>query len=368
MSRRSAGEGSITRRKDGRWQGSLQLGGRRRFVYGATRAEAAAKLDRLKQGAVGNVMPDPGKRTVNDLLDSWLSHVAGSLKPRTVADYRAVSDRYIRPHVGHLRLGKLSPMHVQAMYSELQSTGAKRVPSYAHSVLHRACEVAVIWRWMPQNPCDRVLKPSYRSERREVWTLDELKRFLDGTRDSWLHPLWTVAVGTGCRLGELLALTWEDVDSDAPSITVRRNVQRISRQKVYSEPKTKAGDRTIMLPAEAMAALKRQKAQQATWRLKSGLSWQDTGLVFTGLCGNIMDHSTVEGGMRREVERLDLPKLTPHGLRHLAASLLIDRGLPITAVAARLGHANASITTSIYSHAIKGQDRQAAEMMERVLR
>lgn len=368
MPRRSPGEGSVQIRSDGRWQGALQINGRRRTVYGTTRSEVTRKLGELKQQARGGNLPSSGNKTVNDLLDAWLSAVSPTLKARTVADYTVICKRYIRPDIGSVRLSKLSPQLVQGLYSRLQGTGNTRVPSHAHAVLHRACEVAVLWGWIGENPCERTLRPGYRPGRKEVWSLDELGCFLDGTRESWLHPLWVMAVATGCRLGELLALKWEDVDLAMGTVNIRRNVQRINRKRVFSEPKTRAGGRTIMLPAEAVSALRWQKAQQAAWRLKAGSSWQDAGGLFTGLGGNVMDHSTAEQATRRVVERLGLPKLTPHGLRHLAASLLLAKGLPVPVVSARLGHASPSITMSIYAHALQHQDRLAADAMEELLR
>jgi len=368
MPRRSPGEGSISRRPDGRWQGALQVNGVRRVIYAKSEREAKAKIQALQREAyVNGALPDPGRKTVDDLLDAWIENVAPTLKPRTIADYHAVCGRYIRPILGKIRLARLTPEHVQRMCTRLQATGAKRVPSYAFALIHRACEVAVLWGWLASNPCDRVLRPIHRAERKDVWSPADLRRFLDGTQDSWLHPLWVVAVATGARLGELLALTWADVDWETPAINIRRSVQWIGGAHVFSTPKTRSGERTIVIPQEAVAALKKQRAQQAAWRLKAGASWQgNTELVFSGTGGPLL-HSTVDRAMRRECDRLSLPRLTPHGLRHLSASLLLDRGLALPAVSARLGHANPNITAAVYSHAIRGQDKQAAETLQQAL-
>ena len=108
-SHRSPGEGSINRRKDGRWQASLQVAGRRRTVYGRTRKEAARRLDALKREvASSGALSDPGRRTVNDLLDAWLETVAPTLRPRTIHDYRLTCEKSLRPEVGALRLERLT--------------------------------------------------------------------------------------------------------------------------------------------------------------------------------------------------------------------------------------------------------------------
>jgi len=357
-----------TQRPDGRWTAALQVNGVRRYVYGKSEAEVKRKLAALQRevGAVG-CLAEPGRRTVGDLLDEWLAASKPTLKTKTWTDYEAVCRRYVRPTLGKVKLAKLAPDHVQRLYADLQARGFERVPAQVHSVLHRACKLAVLWRWLPENPCDRVLPPTYRVPRKEVWTPEELRAFLDGAASHTLHPLWVVMVATGCRLGEMLALKWTDVDLPAGVVKVRGNLQRIRGAWVKSTPKTRAGERTITLPPEGLAALKIQRARLAEWRLKAGADWQDTGLVFTGLKGQPLQPSVVEHALARECERLGLPKVTPHGLRHLHASLLLDAGLPVPAVSARLGHARPSITMAIYAHKVGQDDRQAAEALARAL-
>lgn len=163
MARRSKGEGSITQRTDGSWQGALQVEGRRRFVTGKTEKEVNSKLAELQREAHQNGgLSDPGTRTLNDLLDLWLKTAAPSLKPRTVYDYECVARRYVRPAIAHLKLMKATPERLQALYSSLQAKGLAREPAHVHTLLHRALGMAVMWRMIPSNPADRVLKPAYR--------------------------------------------------------------------------------------------------------------------------------------------------------------------------------------------------------------
>jgi integrase len=225
----------------------------------------------------------------------------------------------------------------------------------------------VLWRWLPENPCDRVVRPKYYAERKEVWTAEQLRAFLGGTVDDRLHPFWMLAVTTGCRFGELTGARWTDVDYQPGTLTIRRNLQRIKGKWVFSEPKTRAGQRTIALPPEAVVTLRHQKALQAEWRLKIGDGWHDNGLVFTSLTGQPLEPSAVTRGTQRACERLGLPYLTPHQLRHLHATLLLAEGVPIPAVSARLGHATPSITMSVYAHAVRRQDEEAAQVFRRVL-
>lgn len=357
----------LCQRSDGRWCGTLQVNGVRRFVYGKSEAEAKRKLLELQRQADVGSLADPGKRTVDDLLDEWLQTVRPTLKPRTLADYENTCRRYVRPAIGKVKLSKFNPTQVQRLYSSLQAKGLHRAPAQVHATLHRAFRLAVLWRWLGENPCYRVLPPRYAAARKDVWDRAQLRTFLDGIADRTLQPFWTVAVLSGCRLGELLGLRWEDIDLTTSAIRVRVNLQRIGREWVESAPKTKAGERTITLPPEGAAALKHQRALQAEWRLRAGTDWQETGLVFTGLKGQPLHHATASNALSTECRRLGLPKVTPHGLRHLHASILLDAGLPVPVVSARLGHAKPSITMSIYAHKVGRDDRQAVEALERVL-
>ena len=366
--RNSPGQGTIVQRKDGRWQASIMLNGKRRTVYGKTKAEAVRKLAQLRgQASSCGTLPDPGKRTVNDLLDLWLETAAPTLKPRTLANYNAFCNAYIRPTLGNVRLSRLSPDQLQSLYAHLQAQGHRRTAQIVHNILHRALQMAVLWRWLPENPADRVLRPSYRPRRKELWTAEELAAFLAGTREHWLHPLWVFLTTAGCRLGEALALRWEDVDLQAQAAHISRTLHRIAGQWVFTEPKTKSALRVITLPPEAISALRKQKAQQSAWRLRAGPEWQDHGLVFSGLHGQPMQQSVVNHALQRECARLGLPVLSAHAFRHMHASLLLSQGLPLTQVSRRLGHANTNITATIYAHALEHADEQAARAISRVL-
>jgi len=367
MRKRGHGEGSVFQRSDGRWVASLQVAGKRRTVYGATRLEALQKLKELQEWAERQGELPDSKRTVADLIRAWLETCEPTLKPRTLDDYRQTCERHVLPALGKVPLCKLTPSHVQRLINTLHRASKARTSQKAYVCLHRACRLGVMWGWLVENPCDRVVRPRYAPARKGMWTHDQLRTFLEGARDHWLYPLFVLAVATGARLGELLALSWDEVDLEVGTVTIRRSLHRIAGRWVVSEPKTRAGVRTIALPQEAQQALRRQKRMQAQLRLKAGPAWEGTGLVFTGERGQPLCQSTVQHALRRECQRLNLPPMTPHGLRHLHASLLLEAGLPVPQVAQRLGHATPQVTMSVYAHALNRSDREAAEVLQRAM-
>jgi len=361
--RRNNGEGSITQRKDGRWQASVRLKGTRHTVYGKTEREARKKLRALQvEIASTGASLSPARYTVDELVSAWLAS-ASNLKPSTTAQYRKFYDTYARSILGQMRLATITPDLIQRLYSKLTPS----VAAHVHAVLHRAFVIAVRWEWMPANPCERVLKPAHKPARKALWTQAELDNFLAGTQNHWLSPLWWLLIATGMRLGEALALRWDDLNAEGATLAISRTLHRINREWVITAPKSAAGMRTITLPPVAIEALAVQRQRQDAWRDAAGERWEDTALIFTGETGSPVHHSTVAHAMQRECVRLKLPAVTPHGLRHLHASLLIHSGVPITAVSARLGHATPQVTMTIYAHALSGQDARAAQAISEAL-
>jgi len=237
-------------------------------------------------------------------------------------------------------LKDLSPVHIQELFNRLQEKPS--VAEKVHRILHRCFNVGVLWGELKENPCDRVMKPKYQTPIKSVWTKDQLQVFLNSSKDHWLYPLWLLIVSTGCRLGEMLALRWSDVDLESGKMTVSRSVVWVQGEPVFSSPKTQAGIRVLQIPESVLKVLKGLRERN-----------QGSELVFFGpKAGRPLHPSVVQHNLKRLCRKLNLPELTPHGLRHLHASLLLSNHVPVPLVSKQLGHANPGITMKIYAHAI----------------
>lgn len=362
------GTGSVYQRSDGRWCASLMHNGKRRSVYAKTEREAKKKLVALQAevGASG-ILAQPGRHTVEEVLVTFLDHKRRTVRDRTLADYEASATRHIVPALGSIRLSRLTPERISGWLDGLRRRGIGRQARMAYGVLRGALELAVRWGRLANNPCSRVDIPAYRAKRKEVWTTTELKRFLAETNTDWRGPLWVVAVLSGCRLGELLALRWEDTDLERKMINVHRSGQWIRGTWVEGEPKTRSGRRTISLPDVAVMALTQQRAQQGQWRNAAPTGPWDDNRVFTSHTGAPLDGPNLARALRVRCADIGVPEITPHSFRHLSASLLLQAGLTVTEVSARLGHASPSITLSIYAHVVEKNDQRAAEALARSL-
>jgi integrase len=318
-------EGTISLRKDGRWQAQLQVGGKRLSLYGVSKSEVRAKLEAARQQASiqGKV---PEKVTLQTLIDTWMGAAEGSLKPRSVEEYRKVS-RVILAHFGAgMLLHRLTPAAIQRFYG--QHGGTPRKAMYLHQALRRSLRLAVLWGWIASNPADRVLRPAHRRASKTYWTPEQCRDFLASAEHRGLWPLWATALDSGLRFGELIGLRWTDMDPDRDTLRVERSLQRVRGHWLECSPKTASGDRTVHLGPTGLRALKHQHALQAEWRLRAGSAWMDTGRIFTGRTGGPLCDSTADHALARECARLGLPRISMHAFRHLHASLALQAGRP----------------------------------------
>lgn len=249
----------------------------------------------------------------------------------------------------------------------LSPTTVRRV----HATLHRALRDAVRSHLIPLNPADGVELPKARVLDRTLaaWNSDQLKAFLVSTDGDRLRPLWLLYATTGARRGELLGLTWDDVDLDAGTITIRRALVPVGYAVMASEPKTSSGRRTISLPTASVAALKRHRKAQNEEKMQNRDVWaaeRSEGLVgldlaFTREDGAELHPDRVSKLFDRAVKKSKQPRISLHGLRHTFATIaLIEGKQPVSVVSQRLGHANTGITLDFYSHAMPRHDEEAA--------
>ncbi len=183
-----------------------------------------------------------------------------------------------------------------------------------------------------------------------------------------LEALYAVALATGMRLGELLALKWRDVDLEGRSLQVRATLQNIAGRFEFSEPKTSRSRRRIVLSRLATEALRQHKVRQETERLSAGGAWEDLDLVFLNTIGRPLDgRNLLHCWFRPMVKKAGLPRMRFHDLRHTAATLLLSRGINPKIVSEMLGHSSVSVTLDIYSHIMPHMQQQAADAMDAAL-
>lgn len=371
---RANGEGTIKRkkRKDGRWEGQYTVTMpdgtlKRKSVYARTKKEVAKKLREAIAESEGGLVFDAGNLTVAEYLERWLEgSVRGSVWHTTYRDYKGHVKNHIAPEIGRLKLSKLTATHVQALYRKKLDSGlAPRTVQYIHATLHKALDQAVKWRLVPYNVSDAATKPRQQRSERDALTLRQVFDFLDVARENGdrFEALYAVAVFTGMRPGEMLALRWSDLvlDGPEPVARVRRSLSKDDEGRpVFKSTKTEKGRSVALLP-EVVEALRAHRRRQAEERLRYSGLWRDQDLVFPSETGGPMNwDNLVHRNLKPIMRKAGLPESTrPYDLRHTFATLMLEQGENPKVVQDALGHSRITHTMDTYSHVSPNIQREA---------
>ncbi|WP_371598601.1 tyrosine-type recombinase/integrase [Streptomyces sp. NBC_00564] len=406
--RRANGEGTITKRADGRYHAAAYVyrpdGTRtRKFVYGKTREEVANKLTELQEKTRQGIPAAESTMAFGDYLTYWLATIAPArLKPSTLNSYEGLTRLYIRPALGKKKLNRLSPADVRRFLAEFKASclcclrGAdkerpeakrsccavgrccKRGPSartvqYIHAVLRSALQQAMREELIARNVARIVETPTVTPKEVRPLDVTEVRLLLKTAKSHRLYALWLVLVSTGLRRGEALGLTWGDIDLAGGQVRVRRNVQRIRRELIFGTPKTMRSVRTVSLPRHCVRALTQHREQQERERKVAGKKWQPVpghpdALVFTTLTGRVTDPRSLNRMLTILCRDANVRRVRVHDLRHTCASLLLAQGVDARTIMETLGHSTITMTLDTYAHVMGTTLRAAADRMDDALR
>lgn len=375
MGRRGRGEGSVYQRTDGRWVAVADVGWRdgkrvRKYVYAATRREVVAKLTKVRDELERTGVVANDRLTLRKFVDDWLAATEPAVRGSTYARYEAAMRLHIVPTIGHRPLGRITPHDVQQLYADRLAAGlSAQSVLHLHRILHRALRQAVRWGLVPRNVTEAVDPPRVPQREMSVLTPEQARTLLTHSRDERIWPLLVVAVTTGLRQGELFALRWRDVDLVRRQLTVRRTLLRSPKGGwLLAEPKTRGSVRQVALSLLAVQAIEQQRRRQRQDRESAGARWQDHDFVFANTIGQPLSPQNV---LQRDfyplLERLSLPRVRFHDLRHTAATLLLSAGTHPKIVSDMLGHTEVGITLNLYSHVVPGLHEQAAATFDELL-
>jgi integrase len=381
-------KGTITRRGKTSWRLKFDVGndkqGKRRIRYQTVRGkrtDAERELARLLHSFNEGTSVEPSKITVAAYIRGWLD--SETLAPKTLERYRQLAEQQIIPHLGISTLQKLRPAQIQDWHGALLSKGGKndkplsaRTVGHAHRVLHRALSRACALEIVSRNVAAAVRPPKVECVEVEILSASQLAEVLARLeRNNFRNephpmlPLVTLALGTGMRRGELLALQWSNVDLETAMLKVEHSLEETKAGLRLKSPKTKHGRRAISLPASAVEALRGHRAAQRTDRLALGLGRETPGTPVFGTAGGAFSSpDNLSRDWRRLVKSHVLPQVKFHALRHSHASALIAAGLDVVTVSRRLGHSSPTVTLTTYAHLFQKTDLTAASVIEATLR
>ncbi|MGA5426644.1 tyrosine-type recombinase/integrase [Streptomyces koyangensis] len=375
MARRNAnGEGSIYKRKDGRWEGAAYLetisGNTKRLrVYGKSRKEAHEKqTTALAQVRQGVLLPDRNWKLA-EYLDYWLDRaVNAERRPNTHKRYEIVVRLHLKPGLGKKSLHQLSVRMVEDFYKKLLAEGATRNTVYqAQKVLSAALTHAMRQELLLRNVARLAEMPRYKPKEGQYWTAQEAIRFLNAAQSDPLYYAFALTVLYGLRRGEVLGIRWRDVDFEKGVLHIRQQIQRIDGKLQEVELKTESSERDEPLLATAREVLMKQQAKQADARLAASADWLGAGtdeeLVFTTRTGNPIEPRNLYRSFHRILEKHGIRRIKLHELRHTNGTAQKDLDVPERDTQAVLGHSSVS-TTRLYQHVSLRNKRNALEKVE----
>ncbi len=378
--KRGKGEGSIYERKDGRWCAALfdPTTQKRRYLYAPTREAVNEKLVAATAKRQQGVPLGDGRLRLGAFLAGWLAARESKVKPRTMESYRYLVSTHIahecrdecddgcereRDAIGHIALVRLSPNDVDQFLSRKLAAGlSPRTVGYLLGLLRHALRGAVKEGLVGRNVAELVdpVKGSRRRAHVEPLTLDQTRQLLDAIQGDRIEAFVVVAAYCGLRLGELLGLSWENVDLDAGTLRVERILQRRDARWLLEEPKSESSRREIDLAEPVVAALRAHRVRQMSERLRAGTEWQEWGLVFTSPVGSPIHFRNALRHFHKALDKAGLPQRRLHDLRHGCATLLIENGEDLKTVADQLGHSDPALTLRTYVNPNAKSRRKAA--------
>jgi integrase len=380
MTKRGNGEGSIypVRGKDGKVKGyraayvvHTAKGIKRHYLSGKRREDVRDKLAKALSDKADGLVFDAGALTVGEFLDRWLKGVRATVRGSTYERHKQLVRLHIRPALGRVKLTNLSAAHVRWFYRERLDSGfAPATVHKMHVVLHKALKAAVADGLIPRNAAAGQKLPRITREELRPLSPEETRRLLQAASGDRLEALYVLAVASGLRQGELLALRWEDVDLEHSIVRVRRTLTREGGKFSLGEPKTKKSRRGVNLTAAAVEALRAHLSRQLEEMERMGSLYRPGGLVFSNEVGGIINPSNLRNrSFARLLKRAGLPPTTRfHDLRHTCATLLLSRNINPKIVSEMLGHSSIAITLDTYSHVLPTMQEEAIRALEDVLR
>lgn len=362
MRRRAKGDGGLTQRTDGRWQGTyVGSDGRRHYVYGQTRRVAAEKLGAaLRDKELGVYVAGPSQ-SVAQFLTAYLASRRGDLGPRTHERYAGQIGHAIAA-LGDVPLRRLQPQQLAELYAGLALSPTS--VAHLHRVLRAAFDQALRWNLVARNPVTAVKPPRTRRREMTVLTPVESRQLLVAVQGDELEALYVLAITSGLRQGELLALRWRDVDLEAGWLDVNATLSRGERLP----PKTAASRRRVKIGRLALDALRSHRLRMAERLLPYRTRTEGDVLVFVTPLAEPWNGSHItERSFKPLLRRAGLREIRFHDLRHACASLLLSQGVRVDLVSQMLGHSSPAITLAIYAHLMPGDQDEAARRMDAIL-
>ncbi|KYD11044.1 site-specific integrase [Heyndrickxia sporothermodurans] len=342
-----------------------------------TKKEAQAVAAKLEQEIANGILINNNNLTYSEVFDQWFSNHSKTIKISTKKSIESKFKKHILPRFGKLKMKEITRPYCQKMINEIAQTitSVNDIRIQANQVFKYALKMDII----SKNPLEHVSIPRQQKEliseenetlERNYWKKDEIKQFLTITKQELSfrdHILFHLLIYTGGRKGEILALTWDDIDFDAGSIRFAKTLFHNKGKFIFQTSKTKESKRLISLDTKTLSSLKKWRIRQKEENLANANTSGENKMVFTRDDGSPLRLAYPNEKLDIVIKKNNLHRITIHGLRHTHASLLFEAGASIKEVQERLGHSDIQMTMNIYTHVTDTLKEQTAQKFQKYI-
>lgn len=335
-----------------------------------TKKEAQAALAELVSNVDKGSYIEPTKRKFQDFAMEYLEKTyKNKVKASTYDRTYSIIFNQIIPWFGNIELKNMDQFIIHDFYdSKLKEGFSSSYIQRMHEMIRMLMKVAYKWKLIHEDVISLVEPPRLVKKEMKVWTIQQVNEFLKHTKHSRYHPIFFLAAYTGMRKGEILGLSWDDINFDEMKLKINKTLYKIKGEYLLQEPKTTHSVRTIYLDDDVIRVLKKQKVKQNLERMKYGPVYKKHNMVFAQETGEYVYPSAVNMLFTRFLKQLELPYIRFHDLRHTHATILLQMGVNPKVVADRLGHSSVKITLDTYSHVLPSMQQDLSEQFSRTMK
>lgn len=368
--KKSNGEGSVNRYGNG-WRGTITVGrdsnGKliRKQFYGKTKKETLEKLDQYKSDLSKGLDIEKDNYTVKSFLTYWLyEYKKVELAESTFYLYECFINKYLIPGLGTIKLKNLKPHHIQCFYNERMESGDMSI-GYAHKIqkmFKSAVYYAINHSYITHDPIRSISLPKCKEKKKlRAFTLEEQSLLLDAFKNHKHGLLFKITLGTGLRLGEVIALKWSDVNNNILTVSkmMKRSYDKSSEIWMEGSVKTQSSNRDVPIPLNILKELN---------ALKKTRTKINDEYIFITSKGRPLKNDTIRKSFSELLSDLKIQDATFHTLRHTYATRLFENDVPLKTVSILLGHADINITANVYTHVLENEKIRAVDTINNIFK
>ena len=338
--------------------------------YGGKK-EAILRENEIKSQLKNNSFVNKSKITMKELLEEWLKYSKDIWSPKTYIA-NAHWCEIINKSIGHIKLQDINVKILEDFYKELRenTTYSDKTIQHFYTIITTSLKKAIIWGYIVNNPNSFIEKPKVRKKEIQCYSPEEVEKLLECIKNESLkyQAMIYLAIDSGARRGEIVGLTWNDIDFKKQTLNINKSVQYTKELGIFEKTtKTQTSDRIIYLSNKTIEILKAYQKEQLENKLKLGSKWENSKRIFTTIVGGDMHPDTPSQILEKIIKKYNLKRISFHGLRHTSISLQISSGIQAQIISKRAGHSSVSTTHSIYSHFFDNEFKEVASAMNNIL-